>query len=125
MAIENSNLIGFPSQYGAQAWSTKNQAVEQMLPPSRFWRGMLPDIRNLPLEVLTWERIEFRRGVGFGVEIQVSTPKLHIGVELLTQLRFHQKYRTIVKNRKSSVSTLVVPSCVKVAKRLLEGAIIQ
>ena len=49
------------------------------------------------MEVLAWERIEFRRGVGFGVEIQVSTPELDIGVELLTQLRFYQKYRTIVK----------------------------
>ena len=68
-----------------------------MLPPSRLWRGMFPDIRKLPLEVLAWERIEFRRGVGFGVEIQVSTPELDIGVELLTQLRFYQKYRTIVK----------------------------
>ena len=47
---------------------------------------MLLDIRKLPLEVLAWERIEFRRGVGFGVEIQVSTPELDIGVELLTQL---------------------------------------
>ena len=35
---------------------------------------MFPDIRKLPLEVLAWERIEFRRGVGFGVEIQVSLP---------------------------------------------------
>ena len=68
-----------------------------MLPPSRFWRGMFPDIGKLPLEVLAWERIEFRRGVGFGVEIQVSTPELDIGVELLTQLRFYQKYRTIIK----------------------------
>ena len=59
---------------------------------------MFLDIRKLPLGVLAWERIGFRRGVGFGVEIQVSTPKLDIGVELLTQLRFHQKYRTIVKN---------------------------
>ena len=58
---------------------------------------MLPDIRKLPLKVLAWERIEFRRGVGFGVEIQVSTPKLDVGVELLMQLRFYQKYRTIVK----------------------------
>ena len=49
------------------------------------------------MEVLAWERIEFRRGIGFGVEIQVSTPELDIGVELLTQLRFYQKYRTIVK----------------------------
>ena len=69
-----------------------------MLPPSRFWRGMFPDIGKLPLGVLAWERIGFRRGVGFGVEIQVSTPKLDIGVELLMQLRFHQKYRTLVKN---------------------------
>ena len=68
-----------------------------MLPPSRFWRGMFPDIGKLPLGVLAWERIEFRRGVGFGVEIQVSTPKLDVGVELLTQLRFYQKYKTIVK----------------------------
>ena len=68
-----------------------------MLPPSRFWRGMFPDIRKLPLEVLAWERIEFRRGVGFGVEIQVSNPKLISGVELLTQLRFCQNYTTIVK----------------------------
>ena len=66
--------IGVPSRVLVQAWSTKNQAVEQMLPPSRFWRGMFPDIRKLPLEVLAWERIEFRRGVGFGVEIQVSLP---------------------------------------------------
>ena len=58
---------------------------------------MFLDIGKLPLGVLAWERIEFRRGVGFGVEIQVSTPKLDIGVELLTQLRFYQKYRTIVK----------------------------
>ena len=49
------------------------------------------------MEVLAWERIEFRRGVGFGVEIQVSTPELDIGVELLTQLRLYQKYRTLVK----------------------------
>ena len=28
------------------------------------------------MEVLAWERIEFRRGVGFGVEIQVSLPIL-------------------------------------------------
>ena len=56
---------------------------------------MFPDIRKLPLEVLAWERIEFRRGVGFGVEIQVSTPELDIGVELLTQLRF-------IKNTKLS-----------------------
>ena len=68
-----------------------------MLPPSMFWRGMFLDIRKLPLEVLAWEHIKFRRGVGFGVEIQVSTPELDIGVELLTQLRFYQKYRTIVK----------------------------
>ena len=61
---------------------------------------MFPDIRKLPLEVLAWERIEFRRGVGFvkiGVEVQVSTRKLDSGVELLTQLRFFQKYTTIVK----------------------------
>ena len=58
---------------------------------------MFPDIGKLPLEVLAWERIEFRRGVGFGVEIQVSTPERDIGVELLTQLRFYQKYRPIVK----------------------------
>ena len=58
---------------------------------------MLPDIRKLPLEVLAWERIEFWRGVGFGVGIQVSTLELDIGAELLTQLRFYQKYRTIVK----------------------------
>ena len=58
---------------------------------------MFLDIRKMPLGVLAWERIGFRRGVGFGVEIQVSTPKLDIGVELLTQLRFYQKYRTIVK----------------------------
>ena len=50
---------------------------------------MFLDIRKLPLGVLAWERIGFRRGVGFGVEIQVSTPKLDIGVELLTQLRFY------------------------------------
>ena len=68
-----------------------------MLPPSRFWRGMLLYIRKMPLGVLAWERIGFRRGVGFGVEIQVSTPELDIGMELLTQLRFYQKYRTIVK----------------------------
>ena len=68
-----------------------------MLPPFRFWRGMFPDIGKLPLGVLAWERIEFRRGVGFGVDIQVSTPELDIGVELLTQPRFYQKYRTIVK----------------------------
>ena len=49
---------------------------------------MLLDIRKLLLEVLAWERIEFRRGVGFGVEIQVSLPILREGVELLTQLRF-------------------------------------
>ena len=49
------------------------------------------------MEVLAWERIEFRRGVGFGVEIQVSTPELDIGVELLTQLRFCRKYTTLVK----------------------------
>ena len=49
------------------------------------------------MDVSAWERIEFWRGVGFGVEIQVSTPKLDVGVELLTQLRFYQKYRTIVK----------------------------
>ena len=49
---------------------------------------MFPDIGKLPLGVLAWERIEFRRGVGFGVEIQVSIPELDIGVELLTQLRF-------------------------------------
>ena len=47
--------------------------------------------------VLAWERIGFRRGVGFGVENQVSTPELDIGVELLPQLRFYQKYNTIVK----------------------------
>ena len=58
---------------------------------------MFLDIRKLPFGVLAWERIGFRRGLGFGVEIQVSTPKLDIGVELLTQLRFYQKYRTIVK----------------------------
>ena len=80
-----------------RAWSNKNQAVEQMLPPSRFWRGMFPDIRKLPLEVLVWGRIESRRGVGFGVEIQVSLPIVSEGVELLTQLRFYQKYRTLVK----------------------------
>ena len=74
-----------------------------MLPPSRFWRGMFPDIGKLPLEVLAWERIEFRRGVGFGVEIQVSTPELDIGVELLTQLRFYQKYRTSVKKQNFQV----------------------
>ena len=68
-----------------------------MLPPSRFWRGMFVDIRKLPLGALAWERIEFRRGVGFGVEIQVSTPELDIGVELLTQLRFYQKYRNTAK----------------------------
>ena len=68
-----------------------------MLPPSRFWRGMFPDIQKLPLEVLAWARIEFRRGVGFGMEIQVSTPKLDGRVELLTQLRFCQNYTTIVK----------------------------
>ena len=68
--------IGVPSRYRVRTWSNKNQAVEQMLPPSRFWRGMFPDIRKLPLEVLAWERIEFRRGVGFGVEIQVSLPIL-------------------------------------------------
>ena len=59
---------------------------------------MFPDIGKLPLEVLAWESIEFRRGVGFGVEIQVSLPSFSFGVELLTQLRFYLKYRTIVKN---------------------------
>ena len=58
---------------------------------------MFPDIGKLPLGVLAWERIEFRRGVGFGMEIQVSTPELDIGVELLTQLRFYKKYNTFVK----------------------------
>ena len=50
---------------------------------------MFPDMRKLPVEVLAWEHIKFRRGVGFGVEIQVSTPELDVGVELLLQLRFY------------------------------------
>ena len=57
----------------------------------------VPGHKQIAFGILAWERIEFRRGVGFGVEIQVSTPELDIGVELLTQLRFYQKYRTIVK----------------------------
>ena len=34
----------------------------------------------LPLEVLEWERIEFRRGVGFGMEIQPPDTELERGV---------------------------------------------
>ena len=58
---------------------------------------MFTDIGKLPLGVLAWERIEFRRGVGFGAEIQVYNPELDIGVDLLTQLCFYQKYKTFVK----------------------------